>query len=1105
MEKTRTAPSVPIDANIREGTPLRVLKIQRTCVHDGPGLRTTVFFKGCPLACLWCQNPEAIAIDTNDVESAVAVERVLEEVLRDKAYYSSTGGGITVSGGEPLLQDADSLYAFLKTLKQESIHVSAETTLHVPWNRIQRFLPLIDLFLVDLKVVGDDALHQALTGQSDALIQENVRHLTDTGAKVRFRMLMVPGHNDDDQHIKNAADFLRGLNHSSVELLRYHNMYEEKAKRFGLTVPQLNITPEQSLRSLKNGIALFAKYGISAHNQDLEEPPKKAGFTQRVQDIQQDIRDSGRALCIEVSKLKTKYYKKNGFNKPTPIHRAERLAYVLNNKTVKVFPKELLVGNFTSKRVAGQVWEEHYGIMDISFLYKINRQKPVSFQCSRRERWYFYAHIFPLWLKHSLIRKVNPTLSAFMVTLARSSEMIAGFNNNMAAIAHFIVNFERMLTLGTTGIIKEIEAAKLEHPENSADFYDGAIIALKGLEDFAARYAACLSAMSAAEKDETRRAELEKMAAVCARVPKHPAQTYHEALQCMVFLQIALCIESYENAVSFGRVDQILYPYYKADKEAGRITYEEAKELLCLFVLKMDEAILVNDGDSYLNVSKLFETLSTDQSVTFGGLDKQGNDATNDITYMLIDACELQPLAINMTARIHKDSPKEYLDRLAEIYINGCPMPELFSDEIYIDSIQRHYDTTLEHARNYAIVGCVEPNASDDHFGNTDCANMNLTLPLLQAIRGHEHDLWNYNKREQREKIVTKFLEYTLKGKNQISRAILSSHDKKTRKRLAQRGWYTYNPPADMDELLDRFQTRLNVLANGVLADHQLIEEKLREGFTTPLASALYEGCVESGKDVYEGGARINSSGIQAVGVTDVADSLYAINELVFKQNKYTLLDIIEAIEDNFASEKNQAIRESLLAVPKFGDDSSPEAAAWVTKVMAMYNAALESVPNCPRNGRYSAGYYALNVSDRYGLKTPALPSGRLKGVPLANSVTPHYGMEETNLFASLNAIRDVDFTEHADNGSTVTFTIDSALFPGKSGVDNLSAIFKTFLTSGGMQFQPNVINRDILIEAYNNPEKHKYLMVRVAGYCAYFNELSDELKLIIINRTCYS
>jgi len=172
---------------------------------------------------------------------------------------------------------------------------------------------------------------------------------------------------------------------------------------------------------------------------------------------------------------------------------------------------------------------------------------------------------------------------------------------------------------------------------------------------------------------------------------------------------------------------------------------------------------------------------------------------------------------------------------------------------------------------------------------------------------------------------------------------------------------------------------------------------------------------------------------------------------------------------------------------------------------MRIYNNALDSVENCPRNGTYSAGYYALNVSDRYGKKTQALPSGRLKGVPLANSVTPHYGMETSDLFSSLNSIAEVNFTDYAANGTTVTFTIDAALFQGKEGVRNLASIFKTFLTKGGMQFQPNVINREILLDAYKNPEKHKYLMVRVAGYCAYFNELSDELKMIIINRTCYS
>lgn len=186
--------------------------------------------------------------------------------------------------------------------------------------------------------------------------------------------------------------------------------------------------------------------------------------------IQNAIRESKRALCIEVSKLKTKYYRENGFKKPTPIHRAERLAYVLDNKTIKAYPEELLVGNFTAKRVAGQVWEEHYGILDISFLYKINRQKPVAFECSRKDRWYFYTRIFPFWLKRSLLRKVNKKLSEFMIMIARSSEMVAGFNNNMAAIAHFIVNFDRMLQLGTTGIIKEIELAKKEHPKTIKPF-----------------------------------------------------------------------------------------------------------------------------------------------------------------------------------------------------------------------------------------------------------------------------------------------------------------------------------------------------------------------------------------------------------------------------------------------------------------------------------------------------------------------------------------------------------------------------------------------------------------------------------------------------------
>lgn len=1091
------------------GQRLRIVKVQRTCVHDGPGLRTTVFFRGCGLRCRWCQNPETLSLNcpSSAEDVGYSADDLVELVARDRLYYEGTEGGLTVSGGEPLLQNSDALVYLLKKVKELGIKVSAETTLHVPWKNIEAVLPYVDLFLVDFKYVGNTEEHKNCTGQNDTLILENLKKLTEVKANIRFRMVMVPGFNDTEENIKAAANLIKECGQSQIELLKYHNMYEDKAKRLNLDIELLNITPDAALVALKKGIELFSTQGISAYNTELLDAPAPAKFTDRVINVQKAIRESKRAICVEASLLKTKYYKKNkGFEKPTPIHRSERLKYVLENKKIKVYPDELIVGNFTSKRVAGQVWEEQYGVLYISFLYKVNRQKPVSFQCSFSERMAFYFKVFPFWLKNSLVRRAHPKLSDFIRTLSRISEMKAGFNNNFAAIAHYIPNYDRILELGTTGLIEEVKAKKAEKTENNQDFYTGVLTSLEALQTFGERYGAMIKELCIAEPDPRRKAELEKMAEVCSHVPKYPARTFHEAVQSIAFIQIALCLEAYENAISYGRLDQILYPYYKKDLDEGRITYDEAKELLCLFILKMDEVILINDGDSLLNIGKLFETLSTDQALTFGGVDKDGNDATNDLTYMLVDACELQPLAVNMTARIHKNSPQRYLDRLAEIYINGCPMPELFSDEIYIESIQRRYpDTSVENARNYSIVGCVEPIASNDHFGNTDCSNMNLALPLLQALKGHDHELWNFSKKEQYEKIFTKVIEFYFKRDNKLFNAIRKRREKTLHEREIERGYYIYSPPKDMNELLSRFQERLNKLARDVLTDHQNIEKVLRTHFTTPLASSMYRGCLERGLDAYEGGTDYNTSGIQAVGITDVADSFHAIEELVFNQKKYSLLDMIEAIDANFQGEKYKQIHDDILAVPKFGDDSSLKASEWVTRTMEMYNKALYSVPNPPRNGSYTAGYYALNVSDRYGKKTQALPSGRLAGVPLANSVTPHYGMEKSDLLSSLNALSEVNFTDFAANGTTVTFTIDSALFPGEGGVKNLSEIFRVFLTTGGMQFQPNVVSKKILLETYENPASHPYLMVRVAGYCAYFNELSDELKRIIINRTCYS
>ena len=1101
MQTARKFDDDPIESKEK----LNILKIQRTCVHDGPGLRTTIFFQGCKLRCLWCQNPEALSFKPAPIsDDDYSISGVMEVVLRDKDYYFKTGGGVTLSGGDPLLQNPNTLTYLLKLLKDENIHIAVETSMHVPWENVARIAPYGDLFLVDLKVVGDEALHKKLTKQDGHLIHSNIKKLIDSNANIKFRMVMVPGYNDAENQISATAGFLKSINYPSIELLKYHNMYEDKARRLGLVRESLNITPEQSFASVKSAVELFKALDINAVCYDLDAHRNKAVFSDRVYEIQKDIRESGYNLCFEASRLKTAFYKKNGFNQSVHIHRAERLAFVLKNKKVIIYPHELLVGNFTSKRIGGQVWEEHYGILFGSILHQIHRQTPVSFQCSWKDRLHFYFSILPFWKKHSLLTKVNRKFSDLLLSISRLCEMNVGFNNNMAAIAHFIVNFERLLKLGTTGMIKEIERAQKEHLQNDQHFYKATIIALQALEAFAEKYADTLSALRQKENDPIRREELDMMTQICRHVPKYPARTFHEALQSMMFLQIALCIESYENAISFGRLDQILYPYYKKDREAGTITYEKAKELLALFVLKMDEAILVNDGDTYLGIGRLFETQSTDQALTFGGVDRDGRDATNDLTYMLVDICELQPLAVNMTARIHQDSPVQYLDRLAEVYINGAPMPELFNDDIYIRTLQRHYPTTIQNARDYAIVGCVEPKASDDHFGNTDCANMNVVLPLLQALKGEEDDLWNLSFTDQMEKVTTKFIEYNFRGGNIFSRWVADNYGK-VRASYKKKRTALPNPPAGMDDLLERYQRRLNRLALSILADHQKIEKEICKNFTTPLASSLSRGCIESGKDVNEGGCEYNSSGIQAVGITDAADSLHALDEVVFKKKMYSLRDVIAAMDNDFEGNYYQQIREALLAVPKLGRDESSEAAAWVEKTLEIYCNALKQVPNCPRGGIYTAGYYALNVSDVYGKKTPSLPSGRLKGVPLANSVAPHYGMQMSDLLSSLNSVAEIDFEKYAPNGTTVTFTIDSALFQGTAGVKNLSGIFSTYFKKGGMQFQPNVLNREILLDAYNNPEKYPYLLVRVAGYCAYFNHLSDDLKKVIINRTCYS
>ncbi len=1082
---------------------LAVLNLQRTCVHDGPGIRTTVFFRGCPLRCRWCHNPEAQAfVPPSSRGDGRTVADILQVVARDREYYAGTHGGLTLSGGEPLAQDLAGLNALLQAAKDDGLHVAVETAGDVPWRVFEAVRSRVDLFLFDLKAVGNPALHRELTGRDGRRIEENLGRLARTGADVRVRMCVVPGYNDALANLEATAALLKSIARPEIELMRYYSLHEDKARALHLAQPPLDIGTERSLEALAAAANAFQALGIRARAPDTDVARHAAAFTQRVHDLHRDIRAAGYQVCLESAELKTAWCREHESLEPLAVRRASLLRHLLNHKKIEVYPGELLVGNFTSKRVAGNVWVEYFGAMMALTLWNIDRQTPVGFKCPLPDKIRFYTRVVPYWLSRGLFARTFPKARDVGAFALRTIEKRVGFNNNMAGIAHYIVNCERLVRLGTVGIAREAEAKRAERPDSGFD--DGVLLALKALEEFADRYAARLRELACAEPDPVRRDELERMARVCGRVPRNPASTFHEALQSILFLQIALCTESFENAISLGRLDQVLQPYYQADVEAGRIDRDAARELVACFVLKLDEIIFLNDGDHLFQLGKLFESLSPVETVTVGGVDRAGRDCTNDVTYLILDACELRPIGVNMAARIHAGSPAEYVERIAGIYLNGSPMPALYNDEVYVAALRREYDTRIEDARNYSIVGCVEPVASDDHFANTDSANVNVVLPFLQALQGDTRPLWKLGDLGTLDQRILGAVRAGLR-RTAGERPFLGGLGRAWKRLEANLPGGGGTPPASMDQLMERFRERLQELVRDLLVDQQRIETAIAQTLTTPLASSLYPGCMASGKDVHQGGTTLNSSGIQAVGVTDVADSLAAIDDLVFRQGRYTLAEVLEAMDCDFEGERWRRLHQDLLAAPKFGDDAATDAHLWVHRVLELYVEALHGAAHANRNGRYVAGYYGLNVNRVYGKKTPALPSGRKRGVPLANSLCPHYGMQQVDLSSALNAVARVDFARFAPNGTTLTPTIDSGLVPGEGGARNLAGLIRGFFRQGGMQFQPNLVSREVLLDAYRNPGKHKDLVVRIAGYCAYFDDLSDELKREIINRSYYT
>lgn len=1130
-----------------------IFSTQQFCIHDGPGIRTVIFFKGCELDCQWCQNPEgkskeielefnpdrclshetaqqcvdvcdtkAISIDANgklqldrskcdlcgdctNISEAFrpagqykSVQSLFEELQKDKAYFDRTGGGVTISGGEPLLQ-WKAARQLLEFCRSENIHTVIETAGIAPLIAFQSVRPLVDQFYFDLKGTGP-SLKKIVGKDSHRGIQRAAKYLVNDGAKVAFRMLIVPKFNDSDESLKGIAEFLHSLKISEITLLKYGPGGEHKIERVDASQPHLNITEEQSTDAILSATKFFQREGLSVLRNDGEnEPPHpQLRITKRVARLRDTVRQATYSVCTERDLLLTEYYRKNqGSRKSAMRLHAGAFEHIFRNKSTAIYPDELLVGNYTSKRVGGHLYAEYHGSLGLAPVFAfINRRKVNPTYASAREIWNFYIEILPFWASRNVLLKSFPDVRSalsFAIGQLKSNPYATPL---VAGVSHFIPNYEKLLALGTTGLIAEIQRYKAT--ADDTELYDSAEMVLKGLEAMAENFANCAQKMAdkIEDKDDKRKKELLEIAAVCKQVPMRPAKTFQEALQMILFGQIGLVCETSQHGVGIGRIDQLLNPYYQKDLRAGRITQEKARELLHCFSIKVSEYSSVMPPVG----GKLYSGLNNGQAADFGGCKPTGEDATNDISYLCAEACGLGMKGPNYHARIHKNSPKEFVELVSRVLCSGSPLPAVFNEDVIVPTLQNaHPHISVEEIRNFGIVGCCEicPPSS---FPDTDNALVNIVDPFEETLELKPQRQLTIPFPLLSVLIKSNTMEYVINGLLHPLQSDSTIH-------VSYKGPFAtlsafkksrFNPQ-NIEEVITHYSTHLDKLVEKVVTDVQHLEKGLRH-FPTLLSTALIDGTFEKGKEVNAGGAKYNSSGIQGVGLADVIDSLYAINEMVFTKRECSWEELINALRTNFQGQER--LREHLLKLPKYGNDN-PEVDRFADRVMELFSRSLSRFTNT-RGGPYLAGWYAMTTHTHFGKSVGALPSGRRPGLPLANGLSPCLGTERLGPTAALNSSATPNLISTAGNGVIVNLKLHQLLLKGQRGIETLSGLIQGYFDKGGMQVQFNILDPQVLIDALAHPENHQDLIVRISGYAAYFNDLSPEMKQAIIKRTLH-
>lgn len=782
-------------------------------------------------------------------------------------------------------------------------------------------------------------------------------------------------------------------------------------------------------------------------------------YMERIQALRKQYLDTRVDMDVYNAKYLTEGFKKTE-GQPWIIQKATGFLHQCRKKNIYIQDNELLVGGAGFKPRCGILCaDSSCSILDRE-LDTISTRKFDPFYLSEEGKKVFQGEVSDYWKNKCVLDRWRALAPEDMETL-RDNGMIYIDRKAVRGYGETTPGWDRLLTLGISGIRKEAEEALAKLDDSHVGdlekmfFLKSEIIVCEGIITLANRHADLAEGMAAGCADPVRKAELEKIAAVCRRVPEYPASSFYEAVQSVLSYEYAIYMEQNASSYNLGRIDQYLYPYYKADIEKGVITKEEAQELLDCLWIKIAELSLFQDEITAQYAAGYCITVN----VTAGGIDQFGNDAVNELSYMAIQATmDVQFKEPNLSIRYNiSKNPDAFLRKAVESIRMGLTMPAIHHDDAGIRMLLNK-GVPLSEAWDWNPCGCVETNLSGRMKQYTDMADVNLGGIVEMALN------------------------------DGVSR--------KTGKRVS----VSTGDPVNFktfDDFFDAVKAHIRYFVDVIVSGNQLLDYLSMNYRPVPCLSLTYPHCIESATDYSMGGAKYNcGGGVITVGQADIINSLAAVRNLIYDEKKLTMQQLCNALAANFKGYED--VQKLCMEAPKYGNDD--ERADWIVgEVFTYIINQFETYDT--KFGRMTCGMLPVSGNTPIGEWVGALPSGRYAWTPLTDGIGATGGTDingPTALLKSVSHIPHARFTQ----GTQLNMKMEPEILAGEKGMTHMMHLLKTLCTLDVYHAQFNVINRETLLAAQEHPEQHRDLLIRVAGYTAFFIELGKEVQDEIISRT---